>query len=119
MLSNFQKQSTPPPPYLVFALFARVCCCLVFALLAWSFRLFVISTFTPILVIEISFVLLPLFHPKNTSTLTPPPQARRSAEIVFGDAEDPEYLDLKNYKVNPQRMAYGWSSNNSVGGGGN
>lgn len=39
---------------------------------------------------------------------------RRSAEIAFGDAEDEEFLDLKNYEKNPDRMAYGWSSNNSV-----
>ena len=28
---------------------------------------------------------------------------RRTAEIVFGDPHDEEYLDLKNYKVNPHR----------------
>ena len=39
---------------------------------------------------------------------------RRSAEIAFGDAEDDEFLDLKNYEKNPDRMDYGWSSNNSV-----
>ena len=39
---------------------------------------------------------------------------RRTAEIVFGDAESREYLDLKNYKKNPQREDYGWTSNNSV-----
>ena len=39
---------------------------------------------------------------------------RRSAEIAFGEAEDEEFLDLKNYEKNPDRMAYGWSSNNSV-----
>ena len=32
---------------------------------------------------------------------------RRTAEIVFGDPHDEEYLDLKNYK-------YGWTSNNSI-----
>ena len=25
-----------------------------------------------------------------------------------------EYLDLKNYKVNPHRDQYGWTSNNSI-----
>lgn len=25
-----------------------------------------------------------------------------------------EYIDLKNYNVNPERAAYGWASNNSV-----
>jgi len=39
---------------------------------------------------------------------------RRTAEIVFGDANSEEYLDLKNYKVNPHRETYGWTSNNSI-----
>ena len=39
---------------------------------------------------------------------------RRTAEIVFGDADSEEYLDLKNYKVNPHRDQFGWTSNNSV-----
>jgi len=39
---------------------------------------------------------------------------RRTAEIAFGDADDEEFLDLKNYKVNPERAAYGWTSNNSI-----
>ena len=39
---------------------------------------------------------------------------RRTAEIVFGDPESEEYLDLKNYKVNPHRDQFGWTSNNSV-----
>jgi ribonucleoside-triphosphate reductase len=39
---------------------------------------------------------------------------RRTAEIAFGAADSIEYLDLKNYRVNPQRAAYGWTSNNSV-----
>lgn len=39
---------------------------------------------------------------------------RRTAEIAFGDPNEPEYLDLKNYKKNPQRMSFGWTSNNSV-----
>jgi hypothetical protein len=39
---------------------------------------------------------------------------RRTAEIVFGDAYDEEYLDLKNYKVNKHRETYGWTSNNSI-----
>ena len=32
---------------------------------------------------------------------------RRTAEIVFGDPYDEEYLDLKNYKVNKHRETYG------------
>ena len=39
---------------------------------------------------------------------------RRTAEIVFGDPRDEEYLDLKNYEVNPHREQYGWTSNNSI-----
>ena len=39
---------------------------------------------------------------------------RRTAEIVFGDPNSKEYLDLKNYKVNPHREQYGWTSNNSI-----
>ena len=39
---------------------------------------------------------------------------RRTAEIVFGDPYDEEYLDLKNYKVNKHREQYGWTSNNSI-----
>lgn len=38
---------------------------------------------------------------------------RRTAEIAFGEACD-EFLDLKNYDKNPERAAYGWTSNNSV-----
>lgn len=39
---------------------------------------------------------------------------RRTAEIVFGDHKSSEYLDLKNYEVNPHRESYGWTSNNSI-----
>lgn len=39
---------------------------------------------------------------------------RRTAEIVFGEHDSDEYLDLKNYKVNPHRADYGWTSNNSI-----
>ncbi len=39
---------------------------------------------------------------------------RRTAEIVFGEIEDEDYLDLKNYKVNPRREEFGWTSNNSI-----
>ena len=39
---------------------------------------------------------------------------RRTAEIVFGEPDSEEYLDLKNYKVNPHRDQFGWTSNNSV-----
>lgn len=39
---------------------------------------------------------------------------RRTAEIVFGDPKSEEYLDLKNYKKNPDREMFGWTSNNSV-----
>ena len=39
---------------------------------------------------------------------------RRSAEIAFGEADDETFLDLKDYAKHPERMAFGWSSNNSV-----
>ncbi|ETL87171.1 ribonucleoside-triphosphate reductase, adenosylcobalamin-dependent [Phytophthora nicotianae] len=39
---------------------------------------------------------------------------RRTAEIAFGDYNDEEYVDLKNYKKNPDRAAFGWTSNNSI-----
>jgi ribonucleoside-triphosphate reductase len=38
---------------------------------------------------------------------------RRSAEIALGN-NDEEFLNLKNYKVNPERELFGWASNNSV-----
>lgn len=49
---------------------------------------------------------------------------RRSAEIAFGDPDDQSFVDLKNPKVNPERMGedgWGYLSNNSVFGakGGN
>ena len=39
---------------------------------------------------------------------------RRSAQIMFGGIDSTEYLDLKNYEVDPNRANYGWTSNNSV-----
>jgi len=39
---------------------------------------------------------------------------RRTAEIVFGDPHSEEYINLKNYKKNPEREMYGWTSNNSI-----
>lgn len=43
---------------------------------------------------------------------------RRSAEIAFGESDDKAFLDLKNWELNPERMAVdtGWGhlSNNSV-----
>jgi adenosylcobalamin-dependent ribonucleoside-triphosphate reductase len=42
---------------------------------------------------------------------------RRSAEIALGESDDQEFLDLKNWEVNPERMgANGWghTSNNSI-----
>eukprot|EP00667_Euglena_gracilis_P003398 EG_transcript_3404 len=39
---------------------------------------------------------------------------RRSAEIAFGAADSEEFLQLKDYAVNPHRMEYGWASNNSI-----
>lgn len=39
---------------------------------------------------------------------------RRSSEIALGDANDDEFLNLKNYKANPERAEWGWASNNSI-----
>ena len=39
---------------------------------------------------------------------------RRSAEICLGDVDDKEFINLKNYDMNPERGAIGWMSNNSV-----
>ncbi len=39
---------------------------------------------------------------------------RRTAEIAFGAPDSQEFLDLKNYQVNPHRADYGWTSNNSI-----
>ena len=39
---------------------------------------------------------------------------RRSAELALGDHDSEEFINLKNYDVNPQRMEYGWASNNSI-----
>lgn len=42
---------------------------------------------------------------------------RRSALIALGEADDEEYLDLKDWEKNPERMGadgWGWTSNNSV-----
>lgn len=37
-----------------------------------------------------------------------------SAEICLGDIDDDDFINLKNYDVNPERSAIGWMSNNSV-----
>ena len=39
---------------------------------------------------------------------------RRSAEIALGRADDIEFLNLKNFKLNPERASIGWMSNNTV-----
>lgn len=39
---------------------------------------------------------------------------RRTAEIAFGEVDDKEFLNLKNYDLHPERMDYGWTSNNSI-----
>ena len=39
---------------------------------------------------------------------------RRTAEIALGDRDDENFLDLKNYELNPEREKYGWTSNNSI-----
>jgi len=37
-----------------------------------------------------------------------------TAEIAFGKATSTEFMDLKDYSTNPQRVSYGWTSNNSI-----
>ena len=39
---------------------------------------------------------------------------RRSALIAFGEPNDKEFIELKDYEKNPERSAYGWTSNNSI-----
>jgi adenosylcobalamin-dependent ribonucleoside-triphosphate reductase len=42
---------------------------------------------------------------------------RRTAQIALGDVTEEsfdDFLDFKNYKVNPERGGHGWASNNSV-----
>ena len=39
---------------------------------------------------------------------------RRSAELLMGRLDDKDFLELKNYEKNPERMTHGWMSNNSV-----
>lgn len=39
---------------------------------------------------------------------------RRSAEIGLGSPYDSEFLNLKNYEVNPDRQDIAWMSNNSI-----
>lgn len=39
---------------------------------------------------------------------------RRTAEIAFGEHDDIEFINLKNYEVNPDRVKFGWVSNNSI-----
>lgn len=38
---------------------------------------------------------------------------RRSAELVLGEPTE-EFLNLKNYNINPDRSNFGWASNNSI-----
>ena len=39
---------------------------------------------------------------------------RRSAEIAMGAIDDEVFMDLKDYKKNPDRMSIGWMSNNTA-----
>ena len=41
-------------------------------------------------------------------------EVRQTAEIAFGDPACEEYVALKDYRVNPGRAEWGWTSNNSV-----
>ena len=39
---------------------------------------------------------------------------RRTAEIAFGEFDDQEFINLKNYEMHPERAGHGWVSNNSI-----
>jgi hypothetical protein len=39
---------------------------------------------------------------------------RRGSQLCLGSAGDIEFLNLKNYQLNPERLCIGWMSNNSV-----
>lgn len=39
---------------------------------------------------------------------------RRTAEIALGPNNSKEFLNLKNYELNPDRAEWGWASNNSI-----
>jgi ribonucleotide reductase alpha subunit len=39
---------------------------------------------------------------------------RRSSEISLGNTNDEEFLNLKNYTLNPERESIGWMSNNTI-----
>lgn len=39
---------------------------------------------------------------------------RRSSQMALGEPGDSDFLDLKNYAKNPERVDFGWCSNNSV-----
>lgn len=39
---------------------------------------------------------------------------RRTAEIALGSIHDNDFLNLKDYTLNPDRESFGWTSNNSV-----
>lgn len=39
---------------------------------------------------------------------------RRTAEIALGPIDDEDYITLKDYEKNPERMEWGWASNNTV-----
>ena len=39
---------------------------------------------------------------------------RRTAEVLFGESSDEDFLDLKDYNRNPEREMHGWSSNNTI-----
>lgn len=39
---------------------------------------------------------------------------RRSAEIALGEVKDEDFIDLKNFELNPERGEWAWASNNSL-----
>jgi ribonucleoside-diphosphate reductase alpha chain len=50
----------------------------------------------------------------NIGTCVVAGNVRRSAELALGEIDDPVFLELKNYELNPDRATIGYMSNNTV-----
>lgn len=40
--------------------------------------------------------------------------SRRSASISFGRPSDTDFISIKDYELNPERISYGWAVNNTI-----
>jgi len=63
-----------------------------------------LHVFIIIIIIDNNFIIIIIFFPKK----------KIKKKIAFGDPYSKEFIDLKNYEVNPQRESFGWTSNNSI-----